>query len=124
MKHSEIIDCLERSPLIAAIPESAWEQALASPVEVLFLLKTSVLNVGDRVAEAHRAGKRVFVHIDLADGVGKDKAGVEFLSRCSADGIISTRSQLIRHAKEIGLLTVQRFFALDSPSVYVGVKPL
>ena len=30
------------------------------------------------------------------------------------DGIISTRAQLIRLAKEQGLLTVQRFFALDS----------
>ena len=30
------------------------------------------------------------------------------------DGIISTKAQLIRAAKDLGLLTVQRFFALDS----------
>jgi glycerol uptake operon antiterminator len=30
------------------------------------------------------------------------------------DGIISTRAQLIRLAKEQNLITVQRFFALDS----------
>ena len=34
--------------------------------------------------------------------------------QCGADGIISTKAQLVRYAKEQELLTVQRFFALDS----------
>lgn len=114
MKHSEILDCLERNPLIAAVHESRWQEALASPAEVLFLLKTSVLSVEACIKAAHQVQKRVFVHIDLADGIGRDKAGIEFLARCGADGIISTRSQLIRYGRELGLLTVQRFFALDS----------
>ena len=42
---------------------------------------------------------------------------MEFLARCGADGIISTRAQLIRFGKECGLMTVQRFFALDSQGV-------
>ena len=33
------------------------------------------------------------------------------------DGVISTRAQIIRTAKDLGLLTVQRFFALDSPGL-------
>ena len=57
------------------------------------------------------------VHIDLADGIGKDKAGIQYLTKCEVDGIISTRSHLIRAAKELGLITVQRFFALDSQGV-------
>ena len=59
-------------------------------------------------------GKKVLVHIDLADGIGKDRTGIRFLAECGVDGIISTKAQLIRFAKEQGLLTVQRFFALDS----------
>ena len=30
------------------------------------------------------------------------------------DGVISTKAQQIRYAKEQGLITIQRFFALDS----------
>ena len=39
------------------------------------------------------------------------------MTKCEVDGIISTRSHLIRAAKELGLITVQRFFALDSQGV-------
>ena len=39
------------------------------------------------------------------------------LASCGADGIISTRSNLIKYAKEQGLLTIQRFFAYDSHGV-------
>ncbi len=115
MTFGELNDCLERAPVIAAVHDEAlWQHALTSPVEVLFDLKSNLNTVSDRIGQAHNAGKRVFVHLDLADGIGKDRAGVEFLSRCGADGIISTRSQIVRHAREAGLLAVQRCFMLDS----------
>lgn len=113
----ELNETLERSPVIAAIHESDFEAALASPCEVLFHLKANILTVAQRVEEAHRVGKRIFVHIDLAGGIGKDKAGIEFLAKSGVDGIITTRGQLIRYGKECGLLTVQRFFALDSRGI-------
>jgi len=40
---------------------------------------------------------------------------VEFIAtQTQADGIISTRQNLVRRAKALGLLCVQRFFVLDS----------
>ena len=54
---------------------------------------------------------------DLAEGLGKDRAGIQFCAQLGADGIISTRANLIRAARDLGLLTVQRFFALDSQGV-------
>ena len=65
----------------------------------------------------HLNNKIIFIHIDLSEGIGKDRSGIEYLSRSGADGIISTRANLIRIAKEFGLLTVQRFFAYDSQGV-------
>ena len=59
----------------------------------------------------------MFVHIDLSEGIGKDKIGIEFLAACGVDGIITTKSNMVKIAKEVGLLTVQRFFALDSQGV-------
>lgn len=117
LKFRELTDILECSPVIAAIHECDFDDALQSPCEVLFHLQANILSVAQRVEAAHNAGKKLFIHIDLATGIGKDKAGVEFLARCGTDGIISTRGQLIRYGKECGLMTVQRFFALDSRGI-------
>ena len=114
MTRAEFLDCLERSPVIAAVKDNGWQSALSSPAEVIFYLKANLLTVRERLSEAEAAGKTVFVHIDLADGIGKDKVGIEFLARCGVAGIITTRQQLVSAAREKGLLTVQRFFALDS----------
>ena len=43
--------------------------------------------------------------------------GKQALAGLGVDGIISTRPQLIRYANDAGLVTVQRFFALDSKGV-------
>ena len=115
--NKELIDRLENCPVIAAIREDGFEDALNSPSEVIFLLGCSILTVANLVEKAHEQDKLILVHIDLADGIGKDKAGIEYLTNCKVDGIISTRSHLIRAAKECGLITVQRFFALDSQGV-------
>lgn len=114
MRTSELSDRLESSPVIAAIRDSKWQASLTSPSEVLFYLEPHLSTARERVKEAHEAGKLIFVHLDMAEGIGKDREGVEFLAQCGVDGIISTRSQIIRFAKDSGLLTVQRFFALDS----------
>ena len=78
------------------------------------VLSADLLTVAQRVAQAHEKGKLLLVHMDLAEGIGKDRTGIRYLAQCGADGIISTRAQIIRMAKEQNLLTVQRFFALDS----------
>ena len=114
MTLSQILDCLERNPVIAAIRDDGWQAALDSPAQVLFYLSADLLTVQQRVAQAHAAGKFLLVHLDLAEGIGKDRTGIRFLAQCGVDGIISTRAQIIRFAKEQNLLTVQRFFALDS----------
>lgn len=117
MNTHNIRDCLERSPVIAAIPDHLLAQALLSPVEIIFDLKASLTTVADSIRRTHEANKKIFIHIDLADGIGKDKTGVEYLAQLGADGIISTKAPLIRHGNDAGLVTVQRFFALDSKGV-------
>ncbi len=117
MRLQEIKDCFERSPVIAAVPNTMLLSALDSPVEIIFDLKVSLLEIEGVIRMVHSAGKRIFVHIDLADGIGKDKAGIDYLAKQGVDGIISTRAPLIRYGNEVGLLTVQRFFTLDSKGV-------
>ena len=114
MNIATLISCLECNPVIAAVTDEKWQQALESPAQVIFYLSANLLSVEEKVRQAHEAGKYVMVHLDLAEGIGRDRSGIRFLARCGVDGIISTRAQLIRLAKEQNLITVQRFFALDS----------
>ena len=57
------------------------------------------------------------VHADLVAGLAPREIAVDFLHRCGADGIISTRPMLLRRGRELGLLTVLRVFAIDSKAV-------
>ncbi len=114
MTPQDLSDALLQSPIIAAVHEGGFAAALDSPATIIFYLKANILTVADRVRTAHERGKRIFVHIDLAEGIGRDRAGLCYLSECGVDGVISTRTQLLRQAKDLGLCAVQRFFALDS----------
>ena len=91
--------------------------ALDSSVDVIFLLYSNILTVGEHIQKSHDAGKKVFVHMDFTEGIGKDRAGLQYLKGLGADGILTTKTSMIRPAKEAGLITVQRFFILDSHSV-------
>lgn len=117
MKRSELVDILERSPVIAAVRDDGFDAACQSPCEVIFYLKANINTLSQRILTAHNEEKRLFIHLDLADGMGKDKSAVEFLAGLGVDGIVSTRGSVIRWAKECGLMTVQRFFALDSQGI-------
>lgn len=117
MQKAELLDCLEQNPVIAAISDDKWQDALVSPVQVLFYLSANLLSVAERIREAHAAGKYVLVHLDLAEGIGRDRAGIKYLAQVGVDGIISTRAQAVQLGKEQGLITVQRFFLLDSKGI-------
>jgi len=114
MELRTLLDRLECFPIIASVREVKFAAALECPADVLFYLEAKLSTVEQRVRQAHEKGKLLFVHIDLAEGIGKDKEGLQYLVSIGVDGVISTRLQTIRMAKELNLITVQRFFALDS----------
>ena len=104
--------------VIAAVRNS--EQLLLaakSEVDMIFMLTPNITKLKSHIEIAHNAGKKLFVHIDLAEGIGKDEYGIRFVSELGADGIISTRSNM-----KIGMYTVQRFFIVDSHSVDTTIE--
>ena len=101
-------------PVIAAVRQGSLEEALNSPAEVVFALDENIRTAEQTVRLAHSRGKLIFIHADLTRGIGKDKCGIEYLASIGTDGVISTHANLIRYAKECGLVTVQRYFAVDS----------
>ncbi len=104
--------------IIAAVrTDKEFDKALASNVEVVFDLSPDLMTISKKVKKAHDAGKKVFIHMDLASGVGKDRSGILFARHIGVDGIISTRVNIIKMARELELFTVQRFFIVDSHSI-------
>lgn len=117
MHSRDLTNMLEDFPVIAAVQEDKFQAALDSPVDVIFSLEPHLLTIRQRAEQAHAAGKVLFVHLAMAAGIEQDREGLQFLASCGVDGIISTKGHIIRMAKELGFLTVQRFFALDSQGV-------
>ncbi len=107
---------LGQNPIIASVKtQKMMDKALASPVEVIFMLAGNICDLGEAVAKAHDANKKLALHIDLIEGMGKDYYALKYLSEnVKPDGIITTKANLVKYAKEFGMYTIQRMFMLDS----------
>ena len=114
MAHA-MLPLLERTPVIPAVKEpETLDRALCHDGAAVFLLCGDILNIGELVDRVHRAGKQAVIHADLIAGLAPKEIAVDYLRRCGADGIISTRQSFIRRAKELGLAAILRVFLLDS----------
>lgn len=120
----EILKLLELNPVIGAIrSENDIEEVIKSRVGVIFILYGSLLNIKDITNRIKESGKKVCVHADLIDGLGKDNAAMDFLKEyIKPDGIITTKVTLARRAKQLGMFTILRLFIIDSHSLVTGVK--
>ncbi len=116
MNQAELCSLLEASPIIAAVKEEAdLPLCLSTDCAVVFILCGTVTTIGEIVARVKEKGRVAFVHLDLVRGLSADEASVEFLAgQTEVDGIISTKHSLLKRAKQLGLMTIQRFFLLDS----------
>lgn len=96
--------------IIAAIRKAEeLNSALESKADIVFMLSTNIEKLKEQIELVHKNGKKLFVHIDLADGIGKDEYGIKYVKNLRVDGIISTRINMIKLAKKHGIYTVQRF---------------
>ena len=121
-----LIKQLETRPVIAAVRDPDGNRlAIESPVAAIFLLGVSIMELPDMVRNAKAGGKRVFLHIDLAEGLGRDDAAVRWcVEQLGVDGLISTRPGLLKLASELGAITIQRLFLMDSSSFEHGKRLL
>jgi glycerol uptake operon antiterminator len=111
--------------IIAAVrAEKDFKAALLSDANLLFDLSPDINTLYQKAKSAHKHGKKLYIHIDLAVGIGKDREAIEFIKKFEVDGIISTRVNIIKYAREAGFNTVQRFFAVDSQSVETTVESI
>jgi len=117
------MDTTKNGYVIAAVRnEEDFLTAVASDVRIIFDLTPNITLLKKRAEAVHKAGKKLFIHLDLAEGIGKDKYGIAFAKEAGIDGIISTRASIIKSAREQQMFTVQRVFLVDSHSVDTTVE--
>lgn len=122
MDKQQLIDSIIQHPVIAAVrsPEQL-DQALQSPVRIVFVLSGSINDLADICDRIGKSGRGSFLHIDLLEGLRPDQQGIKYLAdMIRPTGIITTRPACVRWARAAGLLTVQRIFLLDSTALDDG----
>ena len=123
---NEFYDKIQENPVIAAVNNLAkLEKAIESPCEIIFLLTGSIFNLKEVVSRVKEHGKSVYIHVDLIEGFSRDACALKYINEnIKPDGIITTKSSLIRAAKEMGLFSIQRLFMLDALSLESGINSI
>ena len=113
------------NPIIAVVRDvKDLEESLQSNASAIFLLSGTLLNIKQLVMQC-KGRKYVFLHVDLIEGLDKDLGAIQYLAEVvKPDGIISTRNQVIKYGKEMGLFTIQRYFCMDSLALRTGIKSI
>lgn len=113
-----------KTNIIAAVKdEETLEKALQSNVEIIFVLSGDICKITDVVNRCHTAKKKVYLHIEMIEGFGKDEAAVRFIANnIKPDGIITTKASLIKAASSVGLDSIFRVFMLDSQSIKTAIS--
>ena len=119
MRHSDFIRIVEDNPIIAAVKDDeGLEECLRSDIGVVFILYGNIGSIIDIVKKIKRAGKLALVHMDLVSGMQAKDVSVDYIRNYTeADGIITTKVNLLPRAKELGLNTILRTFVLDSTAM-------
>jgi len=119
-----IREILERNPIIAAIKdEKGLEDVLNSESELVFILTSNLFTIKSMVERLKERKKIVFVHADLVEGLSHSTYALEYLVKnTDLDGIISTKHSIIKNAKKMDVMVIQRFFLLDSLSLENTLK--
>ena len=125
-KHEKIRDLFEISPIITAVKdEPGLEKALKTESPVVFLLFGNICNITGLVDQVKNSGKIAIVHVDLIQGLSSKEVAVDFIHQNTrADGIISTKAPLVRHAMDLGMIGGQRTFLIESMALETTKKQL
>ena len=125
MTKQEFLRLAHLYPVAAAIKSSEdMQAALDSQALLLFILRGDAFQLIPFVAQAHKRGKGIVVHVDLVSGVGKDRAGIQYLRQIGADAIITSRSQLVSAGRAEGLVTIQRLLLADDSALETGIRTI
>lgn len=111
-------------PVIASITETDQiAKALTSDVKRVILMTGSITNLKQIIGQLHEADKQVYVHTEMVSGIGRDAAAIQYVAEVfRADGIVTTKSNAVAAARQAGMASIQRIFAIDSAAVETAIR--
>jgi Glycerol-3-phosphate responsive antiterminator (mRNA-binding) len=122
----KVMTALHECPIIASLqkPEMVTA-AIQSNVRIVMISSGDIFTIG-KVSQCLKShNKLILVHVDMIGGMARDKFTVQYLKeKLEVDGIVTPNGQLVASGHKEGLLTAQRFFAHDTPSVVSGINAL
>jgi len=125
-QHNESLQWLCTGKVIPACrTEAEFACALQLPNSPsLIILFGDINNLPDLIQRSDAAGKLLLLHLDLIGGIGRDRAGIQFLAKQGVKGLITTKPQLAKMARQEGMRVIQRMFLVDSESLRTGIHLL
>ncbi|MFC4808845.1 glycerol-3-phosphate responsive antiterminator [Paenibacillus sp. GCM10023250] len=126
--HEAFLEGLAAHRMIASIKDPRHiETALTLNRQLsgVFLLTGHIGVVKGYVDVFKAHGLPVFLHLEKIGGLSTDNYGLDYLAKViKPTGIISTKTNVVKTAKKLGLLTVQRFFLVDTEGLENIAKSL
>jgi len=118
-------ELLEINPIIGAIKGDNLENIIKSECDVVFLLNGDILTLKKKIALLHKYNKKVFVHLDMISGLASSPISVDYIkNELNVDGIITTKTNIVKRAIELNVSVIQRFFFIDSMSLENAIESL
>lgn len=112
----EMLEIIAEFPVIAAVKdEKELKESLMTDCKVIFILFGNICNISEIVEKIKNKDKLAIIHADLVQGLSAKIEAIDYLRlNTKADGIISTKGNLVKYAVEIGLIGILRNFIIDS----------
>lgn len=112
----KLFEILADFPMIAAVRnEQDLQECFKTQCRIIFILYGSICNITEIVKQVKTHGKIPIVHMDFVSGMTIRDVSVEFILRnAGADGIVSTKPNLVKEAQKQGFIAIQRTFLVDS----------
>lgn len=120
MRQKDFANALSKTKVIMAVRNmDALDRALLSPGKILFVVSGTIASIDLGIEKAKRAGKFLFLHLDMIEGMALIGVAIDYLkAKYAGDfGIITTKNGVVKQCYDEGIPVVKRVFALDSLSV-------
>ena len=118
----KIVDMVESQMIASIKKEEDIDKAINSNANIAFLLTGNLINMEDHIKRLRAADMHIFIHLDFIDGIANTRSAVSYIAKVwKPTGIITTKSNLIKFAKEEGLMAIQRLFLIDFGAMKKGV---
>ena len=112
----DLLEIIADSPVIAAVKdEEGLEKSLRTDCRIIFILYGNICSLTTIVERIKSRDKLAIVHADLVQGLSAKIEAIDYIkNNTKADGILSTKGNLVKHAVDIGIIGILRNFIIDS----------